>query len=104
MKQKIKNTSPVTKEELTEILQDYPTKKDLDERFSKFYNAFNAETDHKLLSMEERLNTKLSAFSNRILTAIDPLLKEIETRREDREIAAAEMREVKIRLTKLEQS
>jgi hypothetical protein len=104
MKQKIDNNTPVTKIELTEILKDYPTKTDLDERFVKFQNAFHTKIDHKFIMMMGKFDEKFSKFANLMLTAIDPLIKDLETRREDREIATAQMREVKERLTKLEHS
>ena len=111
MKQKTTNKTPVTKEELAEILKDYPTTKNLDDRLSKFYNAFNAEIDHKFTMMREDLRTEMSKFTNLILTAIDPLLKALETRRENREIGTAQIKRVeddvedlKIRIAKLEHS
>jgi hypothetical protein len=137
MKQKHADDSPVTKKELTEVLKDYPTKKDLakvlsdyptkkdlaevlnnyptkkdlDERFSKFHKAFSAEMDHKFLLFEERIEQAFSVFTSRIITLIDPLLKELETRDQDRELTTAQTKSIKEdiadlkkRVTKLEHS
>lgn len=43
----------------------------------------------------ERVETRLTKHTSLILTAIDPLLKELETRREDREIAASQHSKLK---------
>lgn len=104
MKQKAINTSPVTKEELKAILKDYPTKTDLSERLNAGFEAFRQENNHNFQMMMDRFDERFSKFTNLILNAIDPLLKDLETRREDREIAAAEMRDIKARLAKLENS
>lgn len=122
MKQKT-NITPVTKVELTKILKNYPTKEEVDAAFKKSEegirqsfdkkiadrliaseNAFRVEIDHKFELMMDKFDEKFSKFTNLILTAIDPLIKDLETRREDRELAAAEMRDFKRRLTKLENS
>ena len=104
MKQKVTNTAPVTKEELKEILKDYPTKTELSERLNAGFEAFRQENNHNFQMMMDRFDERFSKFTNLILTSIDPLLKDLETRREDREIATAEMREIKQRLAKLEHS
>lgn len=105
------NKHPVTKDELINVLQDYPSKKDLGECFTKFHIAFSAEMDHKFQISEEKWGMRFNAFADRILTAIDPLLQELETRQQDREIGTAQMEEVKSRIgnhekriTKLEHS
>ncbi|MBU4017015.1 hypothetical protein KJ980_01080 [Patescibacteria group bacterium] len=88
----------LTKEELKDILKDYPRKNDLDQRFIASQNAFRAEIKYEFSMMKEEILAGMSKFTNLILTAIDPLLKEIETRREDREIGTAQMEEAKNRL------
>lgn len=115
MQKKNLSTESVTKEELKKILkeyptktdlkkeikkalQDYPTKDDLSERLTASQNAFRVEIDYKLKMMNEDIRTTMSTFTNRILTAIDPLLRELETRQQDREIAAAQMTDVHNRL------
>lgn len=98
MKQKIKNTSPVTKDELSD-------------RLNASFEAFRQENNHNFQVMMDRFDERFSKFTSLILTAIDPLLKELETRREDREISTAQTRRIeedvedlKIRVSKLEQS
>lgn len=105
MKQKINNNAPVTKIELSDILKDYPTKKDLqnalkesEQKFTKrlleSQKAFRRENNHNFQVMMARFDERFSKFTNLILTAIDPLIKDIETRREDREIATAQMKRI----------
>ena len=43
--------------------------------------------EEKLDGLENKIDDKLTKFKDTILTAIDPLLQELEQRREDREIA-----------------
>ena len=137
MKQKVKNQTPITKAELTKTLKYYPTKEDLKaaekklkeeliqaqarsnnkldkkfvERFTKGQAASRAESDYKFSLMQENLDAKFSKFTNLILTAIDPLLKELKTRQQEREIVAGQITRVegdvenlKKRVTKLEHS
>ena len=120
MKQKSNDSSILTRTELKNALKDYPTKKDLKNELKKFatkddltnsQNAFRQEMRYEFSMMKEEVRQEMSQFTNRVLTAIDPLLKELETRQQEREMAAAEMREVKAdinhlqtRVTKLEHS
>lgn len=87
----------------------------LDKKFTDKLNAsleaFRQENAYQFQLMRDDLHRDMSRFTNMILNAIDPLLKEIETRQQDRELAAAEMEEVhaditdlKKRVTKLENS
>lgn len=111
MTQKSFDNSPVTKKELKEILKSYPSKKylkenyptkdDLSERLNDSFEAFRQETNYNFQMMMDRMDEKFSKFTNQILLAIDPLLKELETRQQDREIATAEMRGVKTEITNL---
>ncbi len=100
-----------TKADLKKELSNYPTKDYLNERLTAFQNAFRTEMRHEYSIMREELMSGMSKFTDLILTAIDPLLKELETRREDRELGTAQMEEVKTRvnnhekrITKLEHS
>lgn len=125
-KQTVQNA--LTKEDLTNILKDYPTKNDLkkelkkelsnyptkddlNQRLTTFQNAFRIEIRHEFSIMREEMSAYMSKFTDLIYTAIDPLLKELETRREDREIGTAQMEDVRThihdhekRITKLEHS
>ena len=94
MKQKTKNLSPVTKEELVEVLKDYPTKDEFSKRLNDSFEAFRQENNHNFQMMMDKFDEKFSKFTNLILTTIDPLLKELETRREDREIGTAQIKRI----------
>lgn len=91
-----------TKQDLKNELSNYPTKQDLNnelnERFSTFHNALSIEMDYKFKIMREDISRDISKFTNLIFTTFDPLLKELETRRQDREIAAAQMEDTNIRI------
>ncbi len=98
MKQKVKNPTPVTKEEVTDIIKkellSYPKKDDLKERLTASQNALRNEMKYEFSLMREELNQKLSQFTSRILTAIDPLLQELKTRQQEREVVAGQIRRV----------
>lgn len=130
MKQKTNNKTPVTKEEVTDILKDYPTKKEVDEAFKnsekqirqafdkkladrliKNENAFRTEIQHEFSVMNEKWEQRFSKFTNLILTAIDPLIQDMKIRQQEREIAAGQVAEIRIdvndhekRIHKLEHS
>ena len=100
-----------TKEDLRKELSNYPTKDDLDNRFLENQKAFRIEMRYEFSVMEEKLLNKMSKFTNLILTAIDPLLRELETRQQDREIATAQIKNIEEqidnhekRISKLEHS
>lgn len=90
MKKPVAKT-PLTKDELTYILKDYPTKDDLTQRLTAFQNAFRIEIRHEFSIMREEMSAYMSKFTDLIYTAIDPLLKELESRREDHEIGIAQL-------------
>ena len=148
MKQKLDDTSPVTKKELTGILHDYPTKEDLKKELSNYptkedlknvennlkkelkdseervedrldknftkrlldsQNAFRLELQHQFLMQDKRWERRFTDFESRLITLIDPLLKDLETRNQERALAAAQMTTVQgdisnldKRVTKLE--
>ncbi|HZE87582.1 MAG TPA: hypothetical protein VE090_05270, partial [Methylomirabilota bacterium] len=76
MKQKIENKTPLTKDELSE-------------RLNASFEAFRQKNNHNFQMMMDKFDERFIKFSNLILTAIDPLIKDVETRREDGEIATA---------------
>jgi len=91
--------------------QDKKFDEKLDRRFTAFENAFRAEMDHKFEMFKEEIHEMMSGFTNRILTAIDPLLQELETRQQDRTLTTAQMSELRditndheTRIRKLEHS
>jgi hypothetical protein len=121
---KQKTDTPVTKKEVTEILQDYPAKTDLKEELKhsedrsekkfkkllqKSIEAFRREMDHKLEIIDERWERRFTTFESRLVTLIDPLLQEIKTRQQEREVVAGQISRVeedidnlKKKVTKLE--
>lgn len=104
MKQKTSDNASVTKEDLTEVLKDYPTKNDLSNTLNASFEAFRQENAYQFQLMREDLHNDLSKFTSVIITAIDPLLKEMETRQQDRELTTAQIEDLKKRVTKLEHS
>lgn len=118
-KEDLKNAFNAAKEDLNfafgkkidKKLKNYPTKSDLDERFSKFANAIRNETDHKFEMMMEDFKAQMSKFTNMILTAIDPLIKDMEARQQENAVAAGQyyrttkkLENHEKRIAKLEQS
>src|SRR6266404_1146176 len=130
MKQKTDSNKPVTKAELSKILKYYPTKEELRnelmqtqiesnnkldqqfiERLVKGQAASRAESDYKFSIMQQDLDTKFSKFTNRILTALDPLIQDMKIRQQEREVVAGQIGRVEEdvenldrRVTKLEHS
>lgn len=114
MKQKI-STSPVTKKDVENILdaklKNYPTKHDMDERFSKFASAFRVENEFEHAQLKDDILDGVRKIVSSVMSAIDPLLQELEIRREHREIESDQMLKVRDelddhgkRIKKLEQS
>lgn len=93
-----------TKKELHEMENRLEEKIDIKigERLSTSQDAFRREIHFEFTCMREDLQKQLSEFTKRILTAIDPLLKELETRQQDREIAVEWHRNHEERISKLE--
>ncbi len=115
MNQQSSGSQPVTekqlKETLEETLKDYPTKDEFSKRLDASFEAFRQENAYQFKLMREELHETMSAFTNRIFTAIDPLMKDLEIRNQEREIAIAQMKHVtdditnlQKRVTKLEHS
>ncbi len=69
----------------------------------KISNSQNLVTknflEEKLDRLENKINDKLTKFKDTILTAIDPLLQELEQRREDREIATYQTEQIRDQLS-----
>lgn len=118
MKQKtIADNSPVTKKTVREALEDYPTKKDMEDAFKKSanqleqvfdkkiadrltanQNAFRAEIKYEFSLMREEFDVRFTKFTNLILAAIDPLIQDTKTRQQEREIIAAQISETRDRI------
>jgi hypothetical protein len=100
-----------TKKDLQEALKDYPTKKDLSETLNISFAAFRNEIGHMFTVQNEQWEQRFAAFASQMHTLIDPLVKEMETRQQDREIATAQYKELQRtdayldrRVTKLERA
>lgn len=96
-----------TKEDLHELERKFDEK--LTKRLNDSFEAFRQENAHKLQMMKEELQATMSTFTNRILTAIDPLIKDLQTREQERAILTAQMKhaqddiaDLQKRVTKLE--
>ncbi|HSW47575.1 MAG TPA: hypothetical protein VLG67_00695 [Candidatus Saccharimonadales bacterium] len=125
-----KITTPLSKKDLENVLDEklknYATKKDLynleknlekklDARFTKrlqeSLQAFRNENNHTLQVVKVDILEGMSKFTNMVLTAIDPLIKYVDERREEKEIEAHQLHETRTqldnhekRIKKLEQS
>ncbi len=70
----ILKNQPVTEEELREILQDYPTKDYLEERFELFEKGIVQELDERMdkrfKNFEENMDEKLEKLQKNILSAL----------------------------------
>jgi len=95
--QKIRNT----KGSVIKVL----LKKGLKEEFESFEKKIDAKLDTldrkfdaKLERLENKIDAKLTKFRDTILTAIDPLLAELEHRRQDRELASHQTEEIRSQL------
>jgi hypothetical protein len=96
MKQKNNSSEPLTKTALKQELGALETRMDnkfitkdyLQKSFLSFAQAIRNEIRFGFEQMWDRLEQRLTKHTSLILTTIDPLLKELETRRQDREIAS----------------
>lgn len=77
------STDHITKEDLRVLLNQQSS--DLWERMGKSIQILFEMHTRTLL---EHFDTTFSKFTDRILTTVDPLLKELETRQQEREVAA----------------
>lgn len=129
---KQKTTKPLTKKDLENVfdkklknyptksdvqdildkkLKNYPTNDDLNDRFSKLIKAFRQEEEFAHQQLKNEILDGVRIIVDRVMTTIDPLLQELETRRMDREIASDqslrfrdELDDHEKRIQKLEQS
>src|SRR5579862_7813734 len=83
-KEELKNAEKRLRSELSEAARELEIKleKKFVDRMVAGQSASRAESDYKFSVMQADLEVKFSKFTNRILTAIDPLLKELKTRQE----------------------
>jgi hypothetical protein len=89
MKQKNNSSELVTK--------DY-FKKELNGTINRLLQGIHREITFAMETVEEKFDRKLTENTSLILTTVDPLLKELEIRREDREIASNQSAGIKDRI------
>lgn len=100
---KQKNDSPLTKgvfkQELGELEKrmdkKFVTKTFFENSIDKFLQGIRREFTFAFEGVMEKFEQKLTKHTSLILTTVDPLLKELETRREDRVIAASQHSKLK---------
>ena len=88
MKQKTTNNNPVTEEELKEVLKENPTKDGLTKRLVDSQESFRKELHHQFEIQNENWEKRFNTLFNQINSIVDPLLQEIKTRQQEREIVA----------------
>lgn len=106
MKQKNNSSNVVTKDYFKKEL-----KEELNSTIYRLLHGIRREITFAMEAVAEKFEQRLTKHTSLILTTVDPLLKELETRRQDREIAADQSIEVsqkldnhEKRITKLEQN
>ena len=92
------------------VTKDY-FKTELNDTIDRLLQGIRREITFSAETITEKLERKLTEHTSRILTTVDPLLKELETRRQDREIAseqsirvAERIKDHEKRIGKLEQA
>ncbi len=83
-------------------LKNFATKDELSERLTKSSNALRREIEYMFQMQDEKWERRFIAFESRIITLIDPLLRELETRQQDREILTAWYADHEKRISTLE--
>lgn len=83
MQQKNNSSNLVTKDYFKKELR-----KDLHDTIDRLLHGVRREITFSAEVITEKLELRLTKHTSLILTTIDPLLKELETRRQDREIAS----------------
>lgn len=74
------------------------TKGYLDKSINNLLQGIRREFIFAIEGAMLKFEQKLTRHTSLILTTVDPLLKELETRREDREISAEQYREVTVKI------
>jgi hypothetical protein len=69
--------------------------KELSERLLASFEAFRQENAFQFKLMREELHFELSKFTSVILTTVDRLLGELETRQQDRELSTAHIKKIR---------
>lgn len=107
MKQKINPNEVVTrgilKEELERRLKNYPTKKDLQKTLEKERHITSFHMDVRFESFMNQIKDMFTQQRSDFYSKVDPVLKEIEDARFEREATRNDILEIKNRITYLEQ-
>lgn len=90
MKQKNNSSQLVTKDYFKKELR-----KELNSTVDKLLQGIRHEITFAMETVEEKFDRKLTKHTSLILTTVDPLLKELEIRRGDREIASSQSAGIK---------
>ena len=99
MKKKNNSSTLITKEYLEKEFAKLASRKDLE------ITEKSLRIDFKLalLNLERRIEQNITQTRDVLLTTFDPLLKELEQRREDREIATYQTEQIRNQLNNHEQ-
>lgn len=90
MKQNSNSSDPITKGFLRTEL-----KRELNSTIDRLLQGIHREITFVVETVSEKFEQKLSKHTSLILTTVDPLLKELETRRQDRELASNQTARIK---------
>jgi hypothetical protein len=108
MKQKTDNKTPVTKDDFVKLEKTLKKgfKKDLKNEFAIYdqkltnrlldgHEAFRRELNYQFKIQNENWERRFNALLNQLHSIIDPLLQEIKTRQQGREIVVAQISDVR---------
>ena len=89
LKQKPRSTNLVTKDFFRKELRQ-----ELNITIERLLHGLRQEIAFTIETVVDKFEKKLNKHTSLILTTVDPLLKELETRRQDRELAAEHDRRI----------
>lgn len=100
MKKKRKRSDLVTQVSLKKELKVLENRlhKKFDDRFNLAERILSAEIKTSLNEAEQRLEEKLTQATDKILTRIDPFVKEVRDSYEERSILANQISELRVRV------
>jgi len=105
---KQKNLKPLTKEELIEILKDFPGKKDVEAIVKKTVqqqlknHPTKYELHVELINQELRFEDKAREYRDQVLTKMDQTMSELAQHREDKLFTDYEIKKLKEKDEELE--
>ncbi len=91
-------TKTYFKKKLKKELTKFSTKKDLESTEKSLKSDIRLSILMSEDRMELKIEQKLTKFRDSIITAIDPLLAELEQRKQDRELASDQTSELYVRV------